>query len=160
MPFTRVSLKSLIPKPYDFEPITVGDHIRKKRLQLGLFQREVAQQIGVDPWTALNWEKNRTEPPVTSFPEIFKFLGYGPFPKPETIEDHLKAKRREMGWTIKMAAAEVGVDPSTWGNWEKGHTMLYRKHRAAVAEILSLNSEELNQKMAARWNRAHRPVES
>jgi hypothetical protein len=27
---------------------TLGDHIRKKRLDLGLFQKEVASRIGVD----------------------------------------------------------------------------------------------------------------
>ncbi len=37
--------------------ISIGDHIRKKRLQLGLFQRELAQQLGVNVWTILNWEK-------------------------------------------------------------------------------------------------------
>lgn len=31
----------MIPKPYDFEPISVGDHIRKRRLELGLMQKEL-----------------------------------------------------------------------------------------------------------------------
>jgi DNA-binding XRE family transcriptional regulator len=41
----------------DFEPISLGDHIRKGRLEQGLLQGEAAQQLGVNPWIALNWEK-------------------------------------------------------------------------------------------------------
>jgi DNA-binding transcriptional regulator YiaG len=73
LPFARISLKALIPKEYDFEPISVGDHIRKKRLKLGLFQREVAELLEVSPWTVMNWEKGRTAPPVSSVPAILDF---------------------------------------------------------------------------------------
>ncbi|MDT8321430.1 MAG: hypothetical protein RQ826_12975, partial [Xanthomonadales bacterium] len=38
--------------------------------------------------------------------------GYDPFPQPKTIAQHLLAKRREMGWSIREAAAAIGVDPS------------------------------------------------
>jgi len=73
--FARVSLKSLIPKSYSFVPISVGDHIRKRRLELGLLQKEAARQLGVNPWTVLNWERGHTEPPVSAMPDIFQFLG-------------------------------------------------------------------------------------
>jgi len=153
--FTHVSLKSLILKPYDFEPISLGDHIRKKRLQLGLFQREAAQQLGVNPWTILNWEKGRTEPPIASIPAIVQFLGYDPFPEPKTTPQHLVARRRETGWSIREAAEAVGVDPGTWGNWERGQIILYRKHRVLVAQFLDLSIDTLNKEMASHWNRSH-----
>ena len=153
--YTRISLKSLIPKPYDFTPVSVGDHIRRKRLQLGLFQREVAQQLGVNPWTIMNWERGHTEPPITAFPVIFEFLGYDPFPEPETISEHLIAKRRAMGWSIKEAAECVSVDPGTWGGWERGRTILYRQHRAVVTQLLDLPVDILNKKMNLRWSRLH-----
>lgn len=156
MPFTHVTLKSLIPKPYDFEPISVGDHIRKKRLQLGLYQREVAQQIGVNTWTILNWEKGHTEPPIAAFPAIFKFLGYYPFPEPVTIQDQLIAKRRKMGWTIQDAATAIVVDPGTWGDWERGKTILSRKHHAKLAKLLGLSFDELDREMAVRWSKSHK----
>jgi DNA-binding XRE family transcriptional regulator len=62
LPFARVFLNSLIPKPYDFVPISVGNDIRKRRLELGLLQKEAALRIGVSPWTVLNWEKGHTKP--------------------------------------------------------------------------------------------------
>ena len=106
---------------------------------MGLMQKEVAKQLGVVPWTILNWEKAHTEPPIASIPAIVQFLGYDPFPQPETLPLLLLAKRREMGWSIKEAAEALGVDPSTWGNWERGHTILCRKHREIVAQFLDLS---------------------
>lgn len=114
--FTRITLKSLIPKPYDFEPETLGEHIQKKRLKMGLMQKEVAELLRVNTWTILNWEKSRTKPPTASIPAIVQFLEYDPFPIPTTLPERLLAKRREMGWTIKDAAEAAGVDPGTWGN--------------------------------------------
>ena len=43
-------------------------------------QKEVADQLGVVPWTILNWEKGRTEPPIAAVPVIKEFLGYDPNP--------------------------------------------------------------------------------
>lgn len=41
---------------YPQELLTIGDHIRKKRMDLGLLQREVAAKIGVAESTVWNWE--------------------------------------------------------------------------------------------------------
>ena len=120
-----------------------------------LMQKEVADQLGVNSWTILNWEKGHTEPPIASIPAIVRFLGYDPFPEPTTLSQLLLAKRREMGWTIKEATRAVGVDPTTWGNWERGQTILYRQHRALVAQLLDLSADALNQEMALRCNRSH-----
>ena len=155
LPFTHISLKSLIQKSYDFEPKTLGEHIRKRRLKLGLKQKDVARQLGINTWTVLNWEKGRTEPPIASMPAIVQFLGYDPFPEPKTTPQRLVARRREIGWSIRDAAEAVGVDPGTWGNWERGQTILYRKHRVLVAQFLGLSVDTLNKEMASRWNRSH-----
>jgi transcriptional regulator with XRE-family HTH domain len=113
--FRPIKLKSLKPKETDFEPQNLGQHLRKRRLELNLTQKEVADQLGVNPWTILNWEKGHTEPPMASIPAIARFLGYDPFPQPETLSQHLLAKRRAMGWSIQEAARELGVDPASWG---------------------------------------------
>ena len=84
---------------------------------MGLMQKEAAEQLGVNAWTILNWEKGHTEPPIASIPAIANVLGYDPFPEPKTIPQRLLAKRREMGWSIKEAARVVGVDPGTWGKY-------------------------------------------
>jgi DNA-binding XRE family transcriptional regulator len=145
----------LIRKPYDFEPKSLGGHIRKRRLQLGQMQREAAIEMGVNSWTVVNWEKGNTEPVIASMPAIFKYLGYNPFPTPKTLPEHMLAKRQEMGWSIKEAAEWLGVDPGAWGNWERGKLVLYRIHRARLASYLGVSRNVINSEMLGRWSRAH-----
>jgi len=81
--FTPVRLKALKPKETDFEPRFLGEHIKKRRLALKLYQWEVAERLGVDPITVFKREKgNTTEPPIKVVPAILAFLGYNPFPAP------------------------------------------------------------------------------
>ncbi len=103
----------------------------------------------------LNWEKGRTEPPVPAMPAIIRFLGYCPFPPPETLSQRLLAKRREMGWSIKEAAKFAHVDPATWASWEHGRMLLYRRNRFRIAKLLDLSLDALDKEMAARWSGLH-----
>ncbi|MDE2310785.1 MAG: helix-turn-helix transcriptional regulator [Betaproteobacteria bacterium] len=73
-----MSLKSLRKKPFDFEPQTLGEHIKKKRLGMGLTQKEVGEVLGVTSFTVLNWEKGKTEPLPQFVQRIILFLGYDP----------------------------------------------------------------------------------
>ena len=150
-----ITLKALKPKETDFEPQTFGEHVRKRRLELRLTQKQTAEQLGVNPWTVLNWEKGHTEPPIESMPAIIQFLDYDPFPAPKNIPERLLAKRRVMGWSINEAARQLGVDEGTWGAWEKGGVILYRNHRLLVARLLDLPEGEVDQDMGVRWNRLH-----
>src|SRR5687768_12538974 len=43
-----------------------------------LSQGTVAQSLGVDAWTVLNWELNKTRPGAKHLGRITKFLGYFP----------------------------------------------------------------------------------
>ena len=59
----------------DFKELKrLGDHIRKRKLELGLFQREVAQRIRVTQGTVYRWEGNETTPPIRSLPGIIAVL--------------------------------------------------------------------------------------
>lgn len=49
-------------KGYPANPKTIGEMIRKHRLDLGLLQREVAERIGCDKMTMVNWEKGHRMP--------------------------------------------------------------------------------------------------
>ena len=144
------------PKETDFEPRTLGEHLKRSRLQRKLSQIEAARVLEVDPGTILNWEKGYTEPPVEAMPALLEFVGYDPYPKPKTLPERLTAKRRNMGWSIRQAAGHIGVDPGTWRDWEQGRVILYRGHRAAVAQLLELDVHELDRGMGARWDASHR----
>jgi DNA-binding XRE family transcriptional regulator len=88
-----ITLKALKPKEADFEPQTLGEHVRKRRLELGPTQKHAAERLGVSPWTVLNWEKDHAEAPIESIPAIIRFLGYDSFPEPKDIPERLAACR-------------------------------------------------------------------
>jgi transcriptional regulator with XRE-family HTH domain len=106
---------------------------------LKMTKRQAAARLGVGPETVRHWESGETNsPPVERIPAILEFLDYDPFPKPKSVAEQLLAKRRTMGWSIREAATELGVDASTWRDWEHGKTILYRTHRVLVARLLRL----------------------
>lgn len=124
--------KALIPKPYSESPRTLGEHLKRARLMRGLKQRDLAALIGTDLYTVINWEKDRTKPPVCHVPGIIAFLGYDPFPPPQTLSEHMLAKRRAMGWSIAEAARRLGVDQSTWGAWERGGVVQWPRYQSLL----------------------------
>jgi len=152
----RTSLKSLIPKEYEFEPKTLGEHILKRRLFLNLTQVELAEQFSVSLFTVCNWETKKTVPRISQIPTLIKFLGYDPTnTTPNTIAKQLLFKRRRLGWTQKMAAKNLGVDPCTWSSWECGGTIMTHKHRRQIASFLVINEEIVNENMKKQWNERH-----
>ncbi|MGD0061209.1 MAG: helix-turn-helix domain-containing protein [Verrucomicrobiia bacterium] len=60
------------------EPKTVGEHVRRRRLQLHLFQSDLATVFGVDVVTIGGWEKNSQQPAKRFMPRIVNRLGYDP----------------------------------------------------------------------------------
>jgi DNA-binding transcriptional regulator YiaG len=58
----RLRLKALKPTGIPKDPQTLGEHIKKRRLELGLTQGEASAQIGVSPWNILNWETGHCDP--------------------------------------------------------------------------------------------------
>jgi transcriptional regulator with XRE-family HTH domain len=132
----------LIPKAWDFVPTTIGKHILRRRLELGLYQREVAELFGVTEYTVLNWEKGRTEPTVRNIPFLVEFLGYDPAPPehPTSIAERLKARRRELGLEHRDAARMLGVDSGTWLDWEAGGGIQKLEHRRLVVGFLGTDA--------------------
>jgi transcriptional regulator with XRE-family HTH domain len=70
--------------PYPKEARTLGDHIRRRRYELGLFQKDVAERLSVDKYTVCLWENNKTTPAKRYVPRIREFLGYDPSEKSPT----------------------------------------------------------------------------
>lgn len=156
MQYTRISLKSLIPKPYDFEPKTLGEHVLKRRLNLKLSQPKLAKLLGVAAETILNWELNYRKPSINHIGKLIQFLGYDPeLPNPSSIAELLLAKRRVLGWTQKVTARNLGVDPCTWSSWECGGTIMTHNHRRLVASFLGMNEDIIDKEMKRQWNERH-----
>ena len=67
-----------LPPGYPAQPKTLGEQLRKQRMDLGLGQRELAKQLGVSKSSIENWEGNDVEPPRWMVPRIREFLGLQP----------------------------------------------------------------------------------
>jgi transcriptional regulator with XRE-family HTH domain len=115
--FCRVSLKAARPSKI---LQTWDDHIKKRRLELRLYQAQVAEMIGVDECTVTNWEKNRTTPMLWTLPNVIEFLGYDPsVGEPTSPGGKLLQFRKYRGMTQKELAKQKGTDQSTLGGLER-----------------------------------------
>ena len=97
---------------------TVGDHIRKHRLDLGLGQQEVSRIIGVTRAMISAWEMKPVEPAMKHIPKIIEFLGYVPFERGETLGKRITIFRKTLGLSHYQLAKKLGVAPCTIMNWE------------------------------------------
>ena len=125
MPFCHAHLKGPRPLPRSYPQVlaTIRDHLRKRRLDLGLLQREVAERLGADPCTITNWELNHTEPELRFLPGIIRFLGYAPWYAGASIGERLLAYQREKGLPQAALARLIGVDAVTLSRWERNLRM-------------------------------------
>jgi len=113
---------------YPSHPNTVGERLRRRRIDLSLLQREVGQRMGVHCLSVTNWELNRTTPEFRHLPAIISFLGYDPRPTPAFLPERLKWFREGKGWTQKRLARELGVDPTTLARWERSERAPQESH--------------------------------
>lgn len=122
LPFCHTILKAPKPTPPSYPKTlkSLGDHIRKRRLDLGLLQEQVARQIGVDATTIHNWERHRNSPHLPAIPKIIEFLGYAPCHTAKTLPEKVKSCRRLLGLTQKQMAKMIGIDPGTLAKFERG----------------------------------------
>lgn len=106
---------------YPEYPQTIGDHIRKKRMDLKLLQKDVAEIFSVSEDSITFWENNRNKPQIKYYPHIIKFLGYYPFGLDlSTFKGRIEAFRFINGLSQKQFAILMKIDPRTALQWEKG----------------------------------------
>lgn len=114
-PKCQISLKAQ-KRPnlaYPVDLCTIGDHLRKVRLDRGLSQPEVAKLLGVQANTITNWELKHNEPYIHQWPMILEFLGYYPDQDDGTLAFRVRKFRREQGLRQKVLAERIGVDEKT-----------------------------------------------
>jgi transcriptional regulator with XRE-family HTH domain len=128
------------PKPrrkdYPKHPKTLGQHVKRRRADLGLRQRALAAELGVKAQTIGHWESGKHEPPVRLIPHIHTFLGFCPCDPSWTFAERLRAAREALGLSRRRAAELVGVDEATVSRAEKAVPRMARRSVAAVAEVL------------------------
>jgi DNA-binding transcriptional regulator YiaG len=70
---TEINLLELNPS-YPQQPQTLGERIRKARMDKGLLIRELAQLIGVSEDTVINWEVRGIKPEGQSMERVREFI--------------------------------------------------------------------------------------
>jgi transcriptional regulator with XRE-family HTH domain len=114
-------------------PKTLGQHLKKRRLQLGLLQRDLSQRFKLEKETYATWEKDRCYPAMRHWPGIIEFLGYDPNPAPVTTGEKLLAFRRTFGISRRKLSKQLGVDEGTLWKWEtEQRTPTRNNHKKAV----------------------------
>ena len=83
----HVSRKEIAPVwtrsfPASRQPSTIGQHLRKRRFDLGMRQSEVARHLGVSNRTLSLWECDHVYPTWAKQPTVASYLGFDPFTDP------------------------------------------------------------------------------
>ncbi|MHB1456746.1 MAG: helix-turn-helix domain-containing protein [Armatimonadota bacterium] len=128
LPFCHINLTAQKPvsAAYPLELKTIGDHLRKHRLDLELFQRDVAERLGADTTSVYNWENNIKSPAIRFIPRIIRFLGHSPYEimsTTATLGEKIVSYRQLHGISQEFFARQLKVDPGTLGRWEKNKSI-------------------------------------
>ena len=144
MPIGQIGLRCEKPKWLDYptDPRTLGGYLKKRRMDLGLFQKDVAQRIGCCVASIWLWENGTTEPELKWLPAILAWLGYDPRPEGRTIGEKLVRFRTGRGWSQQRLAAELSVDPSTLSRWELGKKSPWGVYADRVMKLLRLEGAD------------------
>jgi transcriptional regulator with XRE-family HTH domain len=126
------------PRKCPRELKTLGDHLRQARLLRDLMQTEVAEAIGVNYQTVLNWEMNHTRVSTRFMPKVVAFLGYDPREESGSLGLRIRALRERQGLSQAALAEKVGVNASTVTRWERGRVRkLFPTVRRRFEEFLA-----------------------
>ena len=116
-------------QPYPCLPITLGDYIRKRRLDLNLTQKQLAENILLTSTDNVrNWEKNRHNVALHLRPNVYEFIGYCPCDVSLRLGLRLKQRRENFGLSIRKLAQMLQTDPCTIAGWERGAHRPTKRH--------------------------------
>lgn len=118
-------MKASLPKPRNYPKriLTIGDELRKERIDRNLTQYEVAQIIKVNRNFIYEHELNQRELTIFALHKISLFLGY--IPKTlrvdvYSLQGRLYAYRILNGYPYQVVAEKIGVDKGTLAHFERG----------------------------------------
>ncbi|TYO98443.1 hypothetical protein EDC39_10642 [Geothermobacter ehrlichii] len=83
-PHFNITTRLKLPQHPDLEkePLTLGEHLRRKRIELGLKQKDLAARLGGTASTVWSWEHG-WKIGKRYYPKVIDFLGYRPAPEPD-----------------------------------------------------------------------------
>jgi transcriptional regulator with XRE-family HTH domain len=123
---------------YPHEPLTLGQQIRRRRLDQGLTQRTLAERLGCYAETVVAWERDESEPLARRWPAIEAALGPGLVPERDGLPGRVRAARLRLGLTQKQVAARARLDSRTVRNVETGRDRPHRRTTERLRAVLDL----------------------
>jgi len=132
----EVPLTIQLPKEFTEEPVTLGDHLRRRRFELGLYQKDVAVQIGVTTSTIWNWENNWSSITLSCMPKVIEFLGYNPIPQPEDLMERLAWYKQVNGLSLEQLGAKMDRDPEQLSDWLSGRHKPCQRNNEKIESFL------------------------
>jgi len=140
LPFCNLHLAGprpqVLPRGYPSAPNTLGEHLRRRRLDLGLTQRTLARRLGVREEAVHLWELDRFRPLARHHARLVRVLGVDPEPSCHGLAERLRAARRRAGLTQTELARRLGLDEGTIVDLEAGRRRLSKRTAAALACFL------------------------
>lgn len=125
MPTCKLRFQTKKPdsRPYPKILKSIGDHLKKHRLDKNLLQKQVASKLKVQIFTYRNWEQGHFDPEIKYLPRIIDWLGYVPFETQcKTLGDRILLKQKLLGLSQKQLADKLGLCPCTLRSWAQGKT--------------------------------------
>lgn len=111
LPFCNIVLRAQKPilEGYSAKVKTFGERIRRRRLDLGLKQDDVAKMLGVSTTSVAYWERNVSFPSLGVMPQLAEFVGYNPYGDLLKLEapERIATARNILGLTQKEAAKKL-----------------------------------------------------
>ena len=112
-------LHTITARPYPYYPKTLGDHLRKRRLDLNLTQKHLAEEIlHTSTSNVRNWEANRRAVSLRFRRSVNEFIGLCPCDLSLSFGRRLKVRREYLGLSLKRLSMILGADPDTIAGWE------------------------------------------
>ena len=128
---------------YPMNPQTLGEHIRKRRMDLNMTKKAMAIKFNVNEMTVGTWENNKHVPPPKHYANLIKYIGYLPFEtKNLSLGKQLYYARQVAGLTQEKLSRLIKIDESSLRLIEldqrKPQSKIYKILYGFIAENLKI----------------------
>ncbi|WP_300463709.1 helix-turn-helix transcriptional regulator [Desulfobacula sp.] len=158
---TKEIPRNVYKPSYPAEINSLGDLIRKTRIDLNLEVKQLGKELGVDECSITNWEVGRSQPKTPFLKRLSEFLkphingliseedlwklffqNNPSYPKQQnTFGDRLRAARMQSFLTIPQLADKLKVDPASIGKWERMEAKPIPEYKDRVNAWLKKNDK-------------------
>lgn len=143
LPFGPQVFSVLKPIEIFPKPQTLADHLYQGRKKKGLFQREVAKEMGVSLTNYISWELGRCGPQVKDWPKVIAWLGYDPIDNDGSLAKRVSALMRRQGLSQRDLSVLLGIHRDTVSDWMNGGIHKNDKRTSVAKQLLVTMIDEV-----------------